>query len=883
MNISIKDKIPVKTLIWLLASLIFVLCLHGAVPFFALPTLAQVVWSTGFSQSFINDSLFTIYAKNIGAPVPAAIAFGLAGAWPTAVLMKLGFHPSDAYSAMAAFWLTAAFISAYKIGRFFGVKQLFAITGAILWLSMPVIWNHSAASMVSFGIALLSFYFFAALHLFLQKNDLPYQKFKYSLLYVFACIVAVFMDGYSFMMFAVGASILALWVFVIASEQRRQFLFHAFPTHVLGFGLAYLLYALYIGKTQFEPSSIDFFRGWGVDLTFLLVPSQGMLWIPDFLGWSVSRSGKEFFGDSSVWMTTFSLPLIAAASWAWWKIRKQRQLSSGVLLMAVFGFYMSLGPSLKVNSVKPVGETVGSMMPAEYAVAPTGSALLSESLPGFKNMRASYRWAALGIFGSWLLVVLLLSSRRCRVSNVAVAFIGLITLLNLPHPLEKWAQYVNNREMFHQIDSDLLKMMKEDFHHNEQAAFLPYRNDFLVNYLASRLDIKSYNIGGDKNLDEARRHWPETLRQANKVDDRFLERVLLLLALNESDVVVLPYIDMLWAAHSWPYPIQFREELKPIVSELKDFRFVEVVERKYYAIAKLNREAVFTALNNVLETWCPPSMCLKRQTFTEGTPSQVGIIKNGQLISEGKQGVLLFGPYRPLNPGVYRLVVRGEGTVTDTAWVDVVSQKGEVPHARFPLSSTDDVNTGVLVDGRVTLESPAKDVEVRVFVGTQDVVRLNGYELVMENLDDITYLLKTWCLPPMCLNQRTFTEKTPSQVGIIKNGQLISEGKQGVLLFGPYRPLNPGVYRLVVRGEGTVTDTAWVDVVSQKGEVPHARFPLSSTDDVNTGVLVDGRVTLESPAKDVEVRVFVGTQDVVRLNGYELVMENLDEMRNFNN
>lgn len=744
MNISIKDKIPVKTLIWLLASLIFVLCLHGAVPFFAVPTLGQAVWTTGFSQSFINDSVFAIYAKNIGAPVPAAIAFGLAGAWPTAILMKLGFHPSDAYSAMAAFWLIAAFISAYKIGRFFGVRPSFAVTGAVLWLSMPVIWNHSGYSMVSFGIALLSLYFFAVLRLFLQKDDLPYQNFKYSFLYVLACIVAVFMDGYSFIMFAVGASILALWVFVIASGQRRRFLFHVFPTHVLGFGLAYLLYALYIGKTQFEPSPIDFFRGWGVDLTFLVFPSRGMLWIPDFFGWSVSRSNKEFFGDASVWMTTFSLPLIAAASWAWWKTRKQRQLATGILLMAVFGFYMALGPSLKINSVKPVSETVGPTMPAEYAVGPTGSALLSENLPGFKNMRASYRWAALGIFGSWLLIMILLSSGRRRVSNAAVAVIGLITLLNLPHLPEKWAKYVKNREMFHQIDSDLLKMMKEDFHPNEQAAFLPYRNDFLVNYLASRLDIKSYNIGGDKTLNEARRHWPGILRASkmSEVDDHFLERVLLLLARNESDVVVLPYIDMLWAAHSWPYPIQFREELEPIVSELKAFKFVEVVERKYYAIVRLHKEVVFTALNGVIETWCIPPICLKYQTFTEKTLSQVGLIKkvglikNGQLISEGERGFLLSGPYLPLEAGVYRLVVRGEGTVTDAAWVDVVSQKGKVQHARFPLSSTDDVNTGILVDGRVTLESPVKDVEVRVFVGGQDVVRLNGYELIPENLDE---------------------------------------------------------------------------------------------------------------------------------------------------
>lgn len=730
------------TLIWFLSALLFVLCLHGALPLLSAPTLGQAVWAAGFSQSFLNDSVFAVYAKNFGAPEPAAIAFGLAGAWPTAVFMKFGLHPSDAYSAMVVFWLTWAFLSAYKIGRFFEVKPSFATAGAVLWLSMPVSWAHSGYSMLSLGIALLPLYFYAALHVFLRKNELPYEKVKHSLLYAFVCIVAVFMDGYSFMMFAVGASILGLWVFATASEQKRELLYYAFPTHVLGLGLAYLFYSLYIGKPHFAAAPIDFFRGWGVDLSFLAVPSQGVHWIPDMLGWSKARSSKDLFGDASVWVTTFSLPLIVAAAWSWRKTRQQQQLATGMLLIAVFGFYMALGPSLKINSVKPPDEKVGATMSAEYAVAPTGSALFSENLPGFKNMRASYRWVALGVFGSWFLVVLLLSSGRRRDTTIAVAIIGLVTLINLPNLSEKWAGDIKNREMFLKIDSDLLKIMQEDFHPREEVAFLPYRNDFLVNYLAARLDIQSYNIGGDKNLFEARKHWPETLRKfgLGKIDDDFFERVVLLLARNEADAVVLPYIDMLWAAHSWPYPIQFKEDLDPIVSELRASGFVDVIEQKFYAIARLNKEAASLTRNGVLETrllklWCLSPVCLMQEDFTESTPTRVGVIKNGQLHSDSKQGFLLFGPYRSLNAGRFRLVVWGKGTVTDTAWVEVSSQKGSVQHARLPLSSTNDENKGVLVTGEVALQSPVEDVEVRVYVGVRDVVRLDGYELVPDELD----------------------------------------------------------------------------------------------------------------------------------------------------
>src|SRR5699024_2172568 len=102
--------------------LFFVWFLHGAIPFIASPTLGQAVWTTGFSQSFINSSIFAIHASNIGAPNPASISFGLAGAYPAGLLIALGLHPSDAYAAMMMFWFAMAFLGAYRIGIYAGLS-----------------------------------------------------------------------------------------------------------------------------------------------------------------------------------------------------------------------------------------------------------------------------------------------------------------------------------------------------------------------------------------------------------------------------------------------------------------------------------------------------------------------------------------------------------------------------------------------------------------------------------------------------------------------------------------------------------------------------------------------------------------------------------------
>ena len=153
------------------------------------------------------------------------------------------------------------------------------------------------------------------------------------------------------------------------------------------------------------------------------------------------------------------------------------------------------------------------MMPPEMAIAPTGSAWISENLPGFRSMRATYRWSALGIFGLWMLLVLLIGKNHPKCNIVAGGvLIGLIGL-NLPNLSRHWANQVAFRKMFFDIDAELVASLEKSLHRDEMALFLPYGNDFLVTYMAPALGIRTYNIGGDKNLNEARKHWPITMKK----------------------------------------------------------------------------------------------------------------------------------------------------------------------------------------------------------------------------------------------------------------------------------------------------------------------------------------------------------------------------------
>ena len=233
------------------------------------------------------------------------------------------------------------------------------------------------------------------------------------------------------------------------------------------------------------------------------------------------------------------------------------------------------------------------VMQVELAGPRTGTSLLSKHLPGFRNMRASYRWMGLCALGFWLLALLWLAQPGSR---WRLALFGVVVLLNLPEPIAKWRIAMDYRANLRQLDAALLPDMRASVHPKERLVFLPFGNDFIINYLASRLDVVAVNIGGDKNLAMARAHWPPVLQglEMNRVDPEFSSRVARLLADRTVDAVVLPHFDMLWAAHHWPCgerglakcPPQIAADLAPMEAQLQQNPSLAVVQRPLYVVVR---------------------------------------------------------------------------------------------------------------------------------------------------------------------------------------------------------------------------------------------------------------------------------------------------------
>src|SRR5262249_19681401 len=120
-------------------------------------------------------------------------------------------------------------------------------------------------------------------------------------------------------------------------------------------------------------------------------------------------------------------------------------------------------------------------------------------------------------------------------------------------------------------------------------------------------------IGGDKNLDQAQKNWPDELMafKFNQLSENQINQLLLILLKNKANIVVIPYFNTLWSAHNWPCgqipkdPLnhyhclqETKNKFSPIVEKLKKFNYLLVTNNELYATVQLKPE--FSDFNNKL-------------------------------------------------------------------------------------------------------------------------------------------------------------------------------------------------------------------------------------------------------------------------------------------
>jgi hypothetical protein len=596
-----------KVVFCYLFAMVVVVIVYGAIPFLATPTLEQNLWMSGFAQSFLNAGWPSVKAINFGIPGAMPIPFGLAGAFLQSSLMFLfRLHPGDAYSVGAVLWLGLALAGCSGFVRMLGASAAQAPLFSLIFLTLPVVWWHATYSMLSFGFALLPLYLLTAyklIYLFEQPDRLGKRFLISGGCFVLVSLLAIFMDGYTCVMFFTASSIIYLAALIRKDLPRIRQIVVIAPVLALAAITAGFVYTHYIGKPSFRHMPMDFFRGWGVDIVMMLIPSREVSWLMDLLHLSVPRSEEKFFGDGSVWMTTFCAPLLIVGLISLIYVRRNRYALS-LVLIALFGFYFSLGPSLKINSLRPPKYPITgqerALMPEHLAIGATGNGFLYEHLPGMKSMRSTYRWSGLlflGLFGLTVLWLKQLEAEKRR--HLAYAIPILLILVNLPNLPDRLDASVTFRNELARLDADL-KPMSDLIGRDRRAVFYPQGNDFMVNYLSARGNFYTYNIGGDKNVDLASESWFASIHDffSEPIEEFAVngdQRIAEVLNSGDTDCVVLPLFDMYSNAHQWPPDPGLVNDLKgkyaiAIGKLAEDPRFI-VKNEKFYSIISLTDPA----------------------------------------------------------------------------------------------------------------------------------------------------------------------------------------------------------------------------------------------------------------------------------------------------
>ncbi|MGM9428186.1 hypothetical protein [Hydrogenophaga sp. MI9] len=532
---------------------------HGAIPGWMLPVHLQMLWSGGFAESLAHQGWLALYANDFGAPSPAPIAFGLSGVLPMAALIRLGLAMPDAYAMTVMLWLVVAFGGAASLAARLGTHRRTAILLATCWLTLPMVWGHAGYSMLALGIALLPTYSLMTLSLLQAHGSGRWAGAARAVLAMLVAFVAVFMDGYTFVMYGVGSLCLIALSALPGSEQRQSAVWTALATQLVSLSVAYLAYKRYVGGLPFDPGSLDTFRAFGLDLHYLVVPTQGLQPVFDFFGWSSARSQLDQFGDTSVWTTTFALPLVVLAGVAWLDRGGNSRLVIAIGAIAVVSMYFSLGPSLKVLSAGHFapGHIASGHMPASAGWIETGNAWISRTLPGFSSMRAAYRWTALSLCCLWMLIAVWMGRRWSGRQTVPMLLLATVIALQVPDLSVHWQTKRGLRAMFLTMDQAVAQDMGVLGLKDERTVLLPTGNDFLVNHIAARYRLKAYNIGGDKNLELARDRWPASIRRAQAHSGPGLAlEVRNILLRGDADAVVLPHVGLIEAAFEWPCEAQ---------------------------------------------------------------------------------------------------------------------------------------------------------------------------------------------------------------------------------------------------------------------------------------------------------------------------------------
>jgi hypothetical protein len=549
------------------AAFLFLIFIHGLLPELATRLNYADYGSIDCGSQHLSG-LFHAKCYDTGGPAGHAIVTGL----PTTFVGAL-LHKVLALSAMWSFSIVGMTVMAismwgvYRLLRATNVGRWLALVGSVTYLLAPIILSMHNFNGTYWGVLLLP----AAIYTFwmMLQYSLGNKCYDALLSFGFSLLVnltLLFEDGYSFTMFSVAALLmLVTWSWM---RWREAKIWLTIAAYVLSVAIAYKVYKHIIPAAGSWTDSILLFRAMGLDVVTLFVPGAN-LWFSQVLGFHTSLP-SHLWGDGTNSSSNYvGIFLITGAAAGLYKLGKNiTRLTVALLLIGCASFLLSLGPALKIDSQRPtnLGKIVthaSYLMPSSASVAPLPSVYVYKNVPGFKAMRATYRWHVLTvlvlvIFAFGFLQFLFERGQR----RLALALAALLLLNFMPNPFRTLRTQSAIRNEVHGLQGDVIKPLGKKIRPGTHIVYFPNslgNNDFLANYITPEIKAWSYNIGGDKALAIALGKMPKPVTDliikgdsGGQISKDSGRQMASLLRQGYVHAIVIPRFDLRWDSYTWP-------------------------------------------------------------------------------------------------------------------------------------------------------------------------------------------------------------------------------------------------------------------------------------------------------------------------------------------
>lgn len=518
-------------------------------------SLANAQYALGdaaFAQCIANTGN-PFLCTSFGYPAGSTKPFGL----PVS-LLALAFSGLDGQvGLMDVRWahitiLAVAYCGACVFFSRVALSPWLGMAGALLYLVSPAIVLQSSYGALQLGMALLPAYLLVDSLLLSASRGGGLWRILLALAMVAGVRTwALYLDGYSFLF----SGLLAGCWFIASGLARRDWprVGLALGAYALACGMATVAYRTYISGDALQGMSMAFYRAAGVDLVTLFLP-PGTHPVYSHLSVGHQVTAAMTWSDGSGLMGTFvgyvSLIAVAVvAGVAWRRRRLPPPLLLSVVLAGLVGLVLSLGPSLKVGDFRPSDAAVYSM-PREAATVDLPTAKVYTSVPGVRNARVLARWLVVTRLALVSLVVFAAACLlRLRFGPVmAAGLLALAFLETLPDPMKPADKgprvYAHAHWIYNDLSSDFARGMDAGEQvYLAQVHDAPGGNEYVVNTLCARADVRCYNAGGDKASIMVREFWPGQILRAKQGRD-IAGNLSSALDQGLVDVVVVPYFDL---------------------------------------------------------------------------------------------------------------------------------------------------------------------------------------------------------------------------------------------------------------------------------------------------------------------------------------------------